>query len=301
MVLQVGADAGDVEQRADAGRLQVIGRSHARQHQQLRRVHRAAAQDDLHLCACDLVAAVDDVAHAHRVVLVEDDALDQRAGDDVHVVLVALDRGPQVGAGGAPALLALLRHLVLADAFLHGAVEVGEALVAGLLGGLHERLADLGRVGLVGDVQRPAGAVERVGAALVVLGLLEERQHVLVAPALVAELAPVVVVPGVAAHIEHGVDRRRAAERLAARPVHAPVVAMDLRHGLVAPVVGRLFAEAGEARRHLQQEGRIGRAGLEDQDAQPVVLAQAIGDRAAGRAGADDDVVVGIVEAHVPS
>ena len=107
-----------------------------------------------------------------------------------------------------------------------------------------------------------------IGAALVVLGLLEERQHVLVAPALVAELAPVVVVPGVAAHVEHGVDRRRAAQRLAARPVHAAVVAMDLRHRLVAPVVGRLLAEAGEARRHLEQEGPSGRPGLEDQDAQ---------------------------------
>jgi hypothetical protein len=64
------------------------------------------------------------------VVLVEDDALDQRAGDDVHVVLVARDGGPQIGAGGAPALLALLRHLIEPDAFLHGAVEIVEALVA---------------------------------------------------------------------------------------------------------------------------------------------------------------------------
>ena len=255
MVLQVAADAGDVEQRPDAERAEVIGRADARQHQQLRRVHRAAAQDDLALGARDLVPAVDEVAHAHGVVLVEDDALDQRVGDDVDVVLVALDRGPQVGAGGAPALLVLLRDLVVADALLGGAVEVRDPLVAGLLGGLHEGFADLGRIGLVGDVQRAAGAVEVVAAALVVLGLLEVRQHVVVAPALVAELAPVVVVPGVAAHIEHGVDRRRAAQRLAARPVHAPVVAMFLRHGLVAPVVRRLLAEAGEARRHLQHEG----------------------------------------------
>ena len=50
-----------------------------------------------------LVAAVDHVAHAHGPVLVEDDAFDQRAGDDVHVVLVALDRGAQIGARRAPA------------------------------------------------------------------------------------------------------------------------------------------------------------------------------------------------------
>src|SRR5205807_4083699 len=115
----------------------------------------------------------------------------------------------------------LLSHLVVADAFLVGTVEVLDPLVAGLLAGLEEALVDLRWIGLVGDVERSAGAVEVVAAAFVVLGLLEERQYVVVAPALVAELAPVVVVPGVAAHIEHGVDRRGAAQRLAARPVHA--------------------------------------------------------------------------------
>jgi len=293
MVLQVAADTRQLVQAVDADRLQVIGRADARQHQELRRVHRASRENDLAAAARYLVAAVDLVTHAHGAIAVEDDPLDQRVGDHLDVVLVTLDRRPQIGARRAPALLVLLRDLVVTDAFLVGAVEVRYALVTGLFAGLQESLVDLRRIGLVGDVQRPAGAVEVVAAAFVVLRLLEERQHVVVAPALVAELAPMIVVPGVAADIEHGVDRGGAAQRLAARPVHAPVVAMFLRHRLVAPVVRRLVAEAGEARRHLEHEGVVGRPGLEDQDVEHKILGEAVGDGAAGRAGTDDDVVVG--------
>jgi len=99
--------------------------------------------------------------------------LDDRVGDDVNVVAVALDRRPQIGAGGTPALPVLLRHLVIANAFLLGAVEVGIALVAGLLTGLQESFVQLVRVGLVGNGERSLVAVELVGAALVALGLLK--------------------------------------------------------------------------------------------------------------------------------
>ena len=293
MILQVAADTGKVEQRPDADRVQVIGRSDARQHQELWRVDGAARQDDLAAAARDLVLALVTVAHAHRHVLVEDDALDLRVGDHVHVVPVARDGGMQVGARRAPALPVLLGDLVVADAFLDRAVEVRHALVTGLFAGREERIVDLERIGLVGDVEQAAGTVKLVAAALVVLRLLEERQHVVEAPAFVAELAPVIVVPGVAAHVQHRVDRRGATEGLAARPIHAPVVAMRLGCGLVAPVVRRFVAQAREAGRHLQHKRVVGGARLEDQDAQPIVFGEAVGDRAAGRAGADDDVVVG--------
>jgi len=143
----------------------VIGRPDARQHQELRRVHRAARQDDVAAAERHLVLAVDPIAHAHGAVAVEDDALDQGVRDHLTVVLVALDRRPQIGARGAPALLVLLRHLPVADAILPGAVEVLDPLVAGLLAGLEEALVDLRRIDLVGDIERPAGAVEVVGAA----------------------------------------------------------------------------------------------------------------------------------------
>ena len=79
----------------------------------------------------------------------------------------------------------------------------------------------------VGHAERPAGAVEVVGAALVVLGLAEVGQHIIVAPAGVAELAPMVEVLGLAADVDQSVDRARSAERFAAR--RDDVAAMALR------------------------------------------------------------------------
>mgnify|MGYP003338728194 CR=1 FL=1 len=76
MVLEIAADARQIVQRLDADRLQVIGGADTRQQEKLRRVHRAATQNDLAIGARDLVAAVDHVAHAHGPVLVEDDAFD---------------------------------------------------------------------------------------------------------------------------------------------------------------------------------------------------------------------------------
>ena len=78
--------------------------------------------------------------------------------------------------------------------------------------------------------QRAADAVKIVGAALLVLGLLEIRQHVVKAPAAIAVLAPAIVILVLAAHVKQAVDRARSAQHLAARlkhvfarPVPAPV------------------------------------------------------------------------------
>ena len=67
-----------------------------------------------------------------------------------------------------------------------------------------EGLAQLVRLALVGDAERAAGAMEIVGAALLVLGLLEIGQHVVIAPADIAELAPMVEILLLAADIDAG-------------------------------------------------------------------------------------------------
>ena len=63
----------------------------------------------------------------------------------------------------------------------------------------------------------PPTAVQRVLAALLVLGAAEVGQHVVEAPAGIAELAPVIEILGLAAQIEQAVDRARSAQHLAAR------------------------------------------------------------------------------------
>src|ERR1019366_10813649 len=94
-----------------------------------------------------------------------------------------------------------------------------------------------------------AGAVKVVGSASVVLGAFEVRKNVVVAPPVVAKRAPVVVVVAVTAHVDHVVDRARAPEHLAARPVHLPPLDAPLRRREVRPVVSRTPEEADEPRR----------------------------------------------------
>ena len=143
----------------------------------------------------------------------------------------------------------------------------------------------------VGHRQRAAGAVIFVGAALLVLGLLEIGQHVVIAPAGIAALAPAIVILVLAAHIQQAVDRTRTAEHLSARLEHLPAVQSRLRLGLVHPVDGFFLEQFSVAERHVDPEIGVLRSGLQQQHGMLAVGAQAIGEHASGRAGADDDVV----------
>ena len=81
----------------------------------------------------------------------------------------------------------------------------------------------------------PSLAAHRAVALGVGLHALEERQHVVVAPAGIAEIAPVVVFGRLAAHPQHAVDRRGAAEHAAARPEHPAIADVRLGLGVEAP------------------------------------------------------------------
>src|SRR6202042_178721 len=65
VVLEVLAHSGQVMDDRDAERLQLVGRADARQQQQARRVHRAAAQDQLTVDPDALGFAVEGVFQAH--------------------------------------------------------------------------------------------------------------------------------------------------------------------------------------------------------------------------------------------
>ena len=134
------------------------------------------------------------------------------------------------------------------------------------------------------DIERSVRAVEAVGEILVALRLLEIGQHVGEGPAACALRGPMIVIGGVTARINHGVDSRRPAERLAARLVAAPPVEALLRHRFECPVV--------EVRRHHQGagEGRVDdpavarSTGFEQADGEGCILTQPASERATGRA-----------------
>ena len=125
-----------------------------------------------------------------------------------------------------------------------------------------------------------------------VLVLAEVRQHVVPAPAGKPKLAPMVVVGGLAAHVDHGVDRGRAADHLAARIVQAAAVEALLGLGLEHPVRARIADGEQVADRDVEPDPVVAAAGFQQQHALARVGGQPVRQHAAGRARADDDVVV---------
>ncbi len=176
-------------------------------------------------------------------------------------------RRPQIADRGRPAPAVLGGELEIAGAFLGGAVEIVVARVARLLRGCDEGFAQRMRLAHIGDRERPAGAVQFVAAALLVLGAPEIGQHVGKAPADIAELAPVVVVLVLAAHIEQAVDRARAAQHLAARLDDLPVVELGLRLGRVEPVDLGIVEQLAVAERNVDPDVAVAPAGFQQQHA----------------------------------
>jgi hypothetical protein len=143
----------------------------------------------------------------------------------------------------------------------------------------------------IGHRQRATGAMKIVRAALLVFGFPEKRQDVVVTPAMVAMLTPAIVILMLTTDIEQTVDRTRSAQDLAARLKHASPVQSRLRLGLVHPVDGFFLEQPAISERHMDSEVGILGASLEQQHRILSVRAQAIGQHASRRAGADDDVV----------
>ena len=258
----------------------MLGRPQPRQHQELRRAVHAAGHDHLVLGARLHETVGSAVLDADAAAVLDQQPRRVRRGGDRQVL--ALLCAGQVGPRARPAPRAVDRGLVVADAFLVGAVEVGIVGNARLDGGVVHRLGERRLPGMVGDLERPAGAVELVAAADIVLGLLEVGQHRIVVPALAAALAPFVVVGGVAAHVDHAVDRAGAAQHLAARLVHDAVVELGLRLRVEHPVHLRIVEGLVVAERNVDPGIGVARSGLEQQHAKAAVLGEAAGDGTTG-------------------
>ncbi len=234
--------------------------------------------------------AVHRIHHARGAAVGDGDAAGGGAGDHGEVGALAhgLEVGPGTGAAGAVAG----GGLVPAEAFLACAVEIVGGRVAGLARGFQEHFRQRVAVARVGHAQRAVAAVEFAAAALVAFAALEVGQHVVPVPALGAQGGPFVVVAGVAADVAHGVDGTRAAQHLAARPPQRAVAQRRLGRGAVIPVHALLAHQLGQPRGHVDEGMPVAGAGFQQQHPVGRILAQAVGQHAAGGAGTHDDVVV---------
>ena len=192
----------------------------------------------------------------------------------------------------------MLGDLVEPEAFLPGAVEIVVARVACLYRRLNEYRPETVRAAQVHHIERATYAVEIIGSALVVLRPFEVGEHIAPAPAWVALCGPVVVVRAMAPRIDHGIDRARSAQHLAAGLVPAPPVQAGLRHGLESPVGLPALRHQRETGGAVDQHAAVGGAGLvelrdqpeeralEPMDELPVTLPEFVSDELIGPAPA---------------
>lgn len=158
-----------------------------------------------------------------------------RAGHDPKVG-TAPDR-VEIGHGGAAPSAIADGKLIKAHAFLRRPVDVVICWIARLLCGLDPGVADRMGVARIGDSQRPVAPAKRIRPALVALGALEIGQYIVPAPAGIAHLPPAVEIFGLATHVEQAIQRRRAAQHLAAWPIDDLAIEARHRLGLVTPVI----------------------------------------------------------------
>src|ERR1700757_1449821 len=194
-------------------------------------------------------------------------------------------RGTEIGTRRTPSPAVGCRRLVIADPFLLCAVEIRVGRDAGLDGCRHHRVAQR-RAHWVRYMQRPADAVKIIGAALLVLCLLEKRQNRIPIPAFAATLAPAIVVARCAAHIDHAVDRTGAAQNLATRLIKGTVVELLFRLALEHPVHVRIGEGLGVAERNVNPWIAVTPAGFEQQDTPAAAFAEPPGNGTSRRSRA---------------
>ena len=235
MVLQVGADAGQVMHDRHTDRLQMIRRSHTRDLQQMRGVDRSARQDDLAVGTSlhGLAALLERDANA--TLAVEQQFRGNGLGFNPQVWPAARFLQECLCRRASPTAFA--GHLRVADTFLLPSVQVVAEIEAGLLGGGDETVCQWEDRSVVLHLERTVlAAILRVVALLIGFRFAEIRQHVIETPAPAAHLCPAVEIGRIAADVQHSVDGTRSAQGLAARPVDAPSAAAFGSLGAVIPV-----------------------------------------------------------------
>ena len=297
VVAQVLADTCERMADGNAVLLQQRRWTDAGELQQLRRIVGAAGEDHLaagahgHVLAA---ASADAVGDADGALALKQQFRD--VGACAHRDVHALAGRMQERRGGADAAALVDGALGVGDAFLDGAVVVGVARDAEADGACDEGFAERMEPVDVGDGEGAVAAAEgrvRLAVAEPPLHALEVGEHVGVAPAAVAELRPGVEVHALAAIVDVAVDGAGAAERLAARGEDAPPAGPFARLHAVEPVHTPVVEGLDEAGRQVDEGMPVAGPGFEHKHGRGSVLAQAVGQHAAGRTGADDHVVEG--------
>ena len=253
-------------------------------------MQRAGAENDFAPRGRRKDASATPVVDAGRAHAVERDPCGMRVG--LHVEVGAPTGRTEVRGCGRRAQAVSRRQLVVADALLPLPVEVVVAGYTELVGCADQRFDQRMSALDVRGPQRAVGAVEFACAAHVVLELAEIGQHVGEAPSGIAERRPMVVIVALAANVDESIDRRRAAQRAPARPIHVAPIHLRLGLGVEAPIQRRMEHRFRVSDRNVDPRIAIARTRFEEQHRVAAIRGKAVGENAAGGAGTRNDVVV---------
>ncbi|MCY1524569.1 hypothetical protein D9M68_595090 [compost metagenome] len=256
----------------DAAFAQAGGLAHARLFEQLRRVHRARGQH--HLAARPHRGGGGPAAqlHADAALAVEQQLFGQHAGFHAQVRTTAHRTQERLGRIPAPA--APLVHLEIAAAEVVAAIEILRARNPLLLRRGGKGFQDVPTQALRLHPPFASRAVVRVGAAVMVLAALEDRQHLVPAPRRIArQSSPILVVLALAAHVDHAVDRRAASQHAAARVNERTAAQPRLRRGPVHPVRAGVADAMQVPHRDMDPVVVVGAARLQQQHLHGRILA----------------------------
>src|SRR4029077_18739645 len=117
------------------------------------------------------------------------------------------------------------------------------------------------------------------------------RPHIVPRPAGQAELAPMIVVTGLTEHVDHAVDRRRAADHLAARIVKTPAIEARFGLRLEQPVSARVTDGKKIANRNMKPDPVVFAARLQLQHAGAGIGRKPISQDTPRRASTHNDIV----------
>ena len=221
-------------------------------------------------------------------------ALNQTTGFEPDVA--TLERRLEKSARRRPAPPPLLVDVEGAATLVVAGVEVLNRFDAGLRRGGAERVKQIPAHARRLNEQFAIGAVFVGVAEEMIFVALEIRQHIVPAPAGEPELAPMIIVGRLPPHVDHGVDRRRAADRLAARIVERPAVKARHRFGLEAPIRARIADGEQITDWNVEPDPVVRAAGFEHEHAAFRVGGQPIGQQTPGRTRSHDHVVVFAVD-----
>ena len=183
MILQVLSDARQFMPDRDAEVAQEGTGTDAGELEKLRRTDGAGREDYFTAAAHRRLPSfaadgVGDTGCGSRAGLVEQQTLRQCAGDDLQVPAGAYRL--EIGCGGRAAPAVARRQLEIAGALLPAPVEIVVARNAEFFRRGNQGFADVAPGAHVRDGERPADTVERVGAALLILGAAEIWQNFVV-------------------------------------------------------------------------------------------------------------------------